>query len=79
MTPLTTKVERLLASELTTYRIGKDAKVNDVSIDRYRKGKASIANMPLGVAEKLGAYSDKYFKAQKEDKRLLFWSNLVFV
>lgn len=59
MMTLTEKVNALLASDISAYRIGKDTGVTTSAISETRKGNRKVDNLQLSVAEKLGAYWDK--------------------
>lgn len=50
-------IEKLLKSEVTSYRIQKDTGVRQQMIDRYRKGQSDLKNMTLDFAEKLYNYA----------------------
>lgn len=56
---LSEKIQDILDSSITSYRIGKMAGVSDTSIGGMRRGERKVENMQLGIAEKLGAFYDK--------------------
>ena len=49
-------IKKLLASDLTSYKIAKDCGMSPQYIDNYRTGRSKIENMALGKAEKLINY-----------------------
>lgn len=50
------EIEKLLASDVTAYRINKDTGVAQTNIKSLRAGITSLDNIPLRNAEKLSAY-----------------------
>lgn len=53
------KVEALLASDLTSYKIGKENGLSPQYVDNYRTGKSKIENMQLSKALQLASYYNK--------------------
>lgn len=56
---LSEKIQEILDSSITSYRISKMSGVTESSIGAMRRGDRKISNMQLGVAEKLGDFYDK--------------------
>lgn len=52
------KVNRVLGSKLTSYKIAKDCGLSPQFIDNYRTGKSKVENMALGKAQILASYHD---------------------
>ena len=59
------KVEDLLKSELSTYKISKETGITAPTLNRYRSGEAEIKNMRIETAEKL------YKMALIEEQKIL--------
>ena len=53
------KVEALLASDLTSYKIGNENGLSAQYVDNYRTGKSKLENMQLGKALQLASYYNK--------------------
>ena len=53
------EIEKLLNSEISTYKIAKDSGVTYSLLSDYRNGKRKIENMTLQVAKKLIRYSEE--------------------
>lgn len=53
VTQLEKEIKELLDSDITSYRIEKEAGVAQQLLDKYRKGDSKIENMTLKVAKKL--------------------------
>ncbi|MBS0935723.1 XRE family transcriptional regulator [Lactiplantibacillus plantarum] len=64
---LTRKVEQLLASEVTAYRIAKDTGITQSSITNLRNKKRRVDKMTLKSAEILGEYWDKVSSKNKKE------------
>lgn len=56
---LSKKVKLLLASDISGYRIAKDTGISISSVVKLKSGQASVSDMRLKNAEKLGEYWDK--------------------
>lgn len=54
-----TKIEKILNSNETSYRIAKETGIAVQIIDRYRKEESKIENMTLKNAEKILKFSNK--------------------
>lgn len=52
-------IQRLLESDVSAYRIGKDADVASSIILNLRNGKREIDNITLLTAEKMAAYQQQ--------------------
>lgn len=64
---LTEKVQELLSSDISLYRIGKETGVTTSSLVDTKNGKREVGNMQLKTAEKLGAYWDQRFADMTPD------------
>lgn len=56
---LSEKIQKILDSSITSYRISKITGVTVSSIGAMRRGERKIENMQLGIAEKLGQFYDE--------------------
>lgn len=56
---LSEKIQKILDSSITSYRIGKITGVTVSSIGAMRRGERKVENMQLGIAEKLGQFYDE--------------------
>lgn len=56
---LSEKIQKILDSSITSYRISKITGVTVSSLGAMRRGERKIENMQLGVAEKLGQFYDE--------------------
>lgn len=72
-----TKVERVLNSKLTSYKIAKDCGLSTQLIDSYRTGKSKVENMALGKAEILASYYDEHLKGNVISMNKSQWVNLA--
>lgn len=54
-----TKIEKILNSNETSYRIAKETGIAVQIIDRYRKEESKIENMTLKNAEKILKFGNK--------------------
>lgn len=59
---LSKKIEKLISSEFTAYRIGKETGVAAVLIQRLKNKERKIENLSLSTAEKLEVFYEKYLK-----------------
>lgn len=64
---LTEKVQALLNSDISLYRIGKETGVRTSSLVDTKNGKREVGNMQLKTAEKLGTYWDQQFADMTPD------------
>ena len=56
---LSEKIQKILDSSITSYRISKITGVTVSSIGAMRRGERKVENMQLGIAEKLGQFYDE--------------------
>ena len=56
---LSEKIQKILNSSITSYRIGKITGVTVSSIGAMRRGERKVENLQLGIAEKLGQFYDE--------------------
>lgn len=56
---LSEKIQKILDSSITSYRVSKITGVTVSSIGAMRRGERKVENMQLGVAEKLGQFYDE--------------------
>lgn len=56
---LSEKIQEILDSSITSYRISKMSGVTESSIGAMRRGERKVENMQLGIAEKLGQFYDE--------------------
>ena len=56
---LNEKIQEILDSSITSYRISKMSGVTESSIGAMRRGERKVENMQLGIAEKLGQFYDE--------------------
>ena len=65
------EIEKLLASDISAYRIAKDTGIAQSKISGLRSGSIKIENLTLAVAEKLVAYYEEEMKMLNERESLL--------
>lgn len=53
------KVRKLLATDITSYRIAKEIDVEPATIYRIREGQTKIERMNFGTVAKMTAYYDR--------------------
>lgn len=70
------EIEKLLNSEISSYKISKDSGVAYSLISDYRNGKRKIENMTLQVAKKLIRYSEE-IEMRNYDKIMIVVNELV--
>ena len=70
------EIEKLLNSEISSYKISKDSGVAYSLISDYRNGKRKIENMTLQVAKKLIRYSEE-LEMRNYDKMMIVVNELV--
>ncbi|WP_251942738.1 hypothetical protein [Staphylococcus sp. Marseille-Q5304] len=51
------EIEKLLNSDITTYKISKDTNINNKTISELRSGKRKLDNITLLTSEKLYEYA----------------------
>ncbi|AID01746.1 XRE family transcriptional regulator [Staphylococcus xylosus] len=51
------EIQKLLDSDISSYKIGKETGVSNSIIQRLRKGERTIGNLTLDTAEKLYEYA----------------------
>lgn len=51
------EIQKLLDSDISSYKIGKEAGVSNSVIQRLRNGERTIGNLTLDTAEKLYEYA----------------------
>lgn len=56
---LSEKIQEILDSSITSYRVSKITGVTVSSIGAMRRGERKVENMQLGIAEKLGQFYDE--------------------
>lgn len=56
---LSEKIQKILDSSITSYRVSKITGVAVSSIGAMRRGERKVENMQLGIAEKLGQFYDE--------------------
>lgn len=56
---LSEKIQKILDSSITSYRVSKITGVTVSSIGAMRRGERKVENMQLGIAEKLGQFYDE--------------------
>lgn len=56
------QIEKLLASDIPTYRIAKDTGIAQSKISGLRSGSIKIENLTLAIAEKLVSYYEEETK-----------------
>ena len=56
---LSKKIQKILDSSITSYRVSKITGVTVSSIGAMRRGERKVENMQLGIAEKLGQFYDE--------------------
>ena len=56
---LSEKIQKILDSSITSYRVSKITGVTVSSIGAMRRGERKVENLQLGVAEKLGKFYDE--------------------
>lgn len=59
------KIKKLLASDITGYRIGQETTVKQQNYDRYKKGLSNLEDMPIRTAIEL----QKYINAEENKMR----------
>lgn len=57
---LSEKIQAVIDSDYTSYKIEKESGIPPSTFGRFRSGKRDIKNMTLGVAEKLEVFYEKY-------------------
>ncbi|MBG9981763.1 hypothetical protein HZY86_01395 [Aerococcaceae bacterium DSM 111020] len=72
---LVEKIEQLLASDITSYRIAKDNGLSPQYIDNYRVGNSKIENMALGKAETLINYWEEIKMKEKLTVKNLYFTH----
>ena len=65
------QIEKLLASDISAYRIAKDTGIAQSKISGLRSGSIKIENLTLAVAEKLVTYYEEEMKMSNERESLL--------
>lgn len=58
------KIQKLLESDISAYKIAKDTGVTQSKISCLRSGTIKIENITLAIAEKLALYYDELNKKQ---------------
>lgn len=58
------KIQKLLESDISAYKIAKDTGVAQSKISGLRSGTIKIENITLAIAEKLALYYDELNKKQ---------------
>lgn len=56
---LSEKIQKILDSSITSYRVSKITGVTVSSIGAMRRGERKVENLQLGIAEKLGQFYDE--------------------
>lgn len=56
---LSEKIQKILDSSITSYRVSKITGVTVSSIGAMRRGERKVKNLQLGIAEKLGQFYDE--------------------
>lgn len=69
---LSEKIQKLLDSSITSYRISKITGVTVSSIGAMRRGERKVENMQLGIAEKLGQFYDEEMTDMSMEQSKLF-------
>ena len=64
------EIEKLLASDLSAYRIAKDTGIAQSKISGLRSGSIKIENLTLAIAEKLVSYYEEETKMRNEIESL---------
>lgn len=72
---LVEKIEQLLASDITSYRIAKDCELTPQYIDNYRTGKSQVKNMQLGKAQTLINYWEEIKMKEKLTVKNLYFTH----
>ena len=64
------QIEKLLASDISAYRIAKDTGIAQSKISGLRSGSIKIENLTLAIAEKLVSYYEEETKMRNEIESL---------
>ena len=64
------QIEKLLASDISAYRIAKDTGIAQSKISGLRSGSIKIENLTLAIAEKLVSYYEEETKMKNEIESL---------
>lgn len=62
---LSKKIQAVIDSDYTSYKIEKESGIAPSTFGRFRSGKRDIKNMTLDIAEKLEVFYDKYLANSK--------------
>ncbi|MFV5900244.1 hypothetical protein ACLIJT_00410 [Staphylococcus gallinarum] len=64
-------IQKLLDSDISSYKIGKETGISNSIIQRLRNGERTIGNLTLDTAETLYKYAKGVLKVEEREKEII--------